>query len=48
MGASLVVMGYRRRSPAGKAILGSDAQGILMRAPCPVLAVRPGDDYPDD
>jgi len=39
-GADLIVIGYKRRSPAGKAFLGSDAQGILMLAPCPVLAVR--------
>jgi len=38
--AELIVIGYKRRSPAGKAFLGSDAQGVLMLAPCPVLAVR--------
>lgn len=40
-GAGLIVIGYRRRSPAGKALLGSDAQQILLNAPCPVLMVRP-------
>jgi nucleotide-binding universal stress UspA family protein len=39
-GASLVVIGYRDRTATGKAILGSDALGILRCAPCPVLAVR--------
>ena len=38
--AALIVIGYRRRTPAGKALLGSDAQEILLSAPCPVLAVR--------
>jgi nucleotide-binding universal stress UspA family protein len=37
--AELVVIGYRRRTATGKALLGSDAQAILMRSPVPVLAV---------
>jgi nucleotide-binding universal stress UspA family protein len=44
IGAILIVVGYRRRSPAGKFLLGSDAQQILLEAPCPVLAVRPDDE----
>ncbi len=40
-GADLVVVGLRRRSAVGKAILGSYEQEILMDAPCPVLSVRP-------
>lgn len=36
----LVVVGVRRRSPVGKALLGSDAQDILLTVSCPVLAVK--------
>ena len=39
-GASLVVIGLRRRTPTGKALFGSDAQQILLDARCPVLAVK--------
>ena len=38
--ADLVVVGMHRRSPVGKAVLGSNAQRVLLDAPCPVLAVR--------
>ncbi len=39
-GAELVVIGLRRRTPAGKMVLGDNAQRVLLDAPCPVLAVK--------
>lgn len=38
--ASLIVIGVRKRSAVGKVLLGSNAQGILLDASCPVLAVK--------
>lgn len=40
LGASLIVIGLRRRRPTGKPIFGSDAQRILIDAHCHVLAVK--------
>lgn len=37
--AGLIVIGLRSRSRVGKALLGSNAQDILLRAPCPVIAI---------
>ena len=36
--AELIVIGYRKRTSVGKALLGSQAQEIMMSANCPVLA----------
>ncbi len=38
--ADLVIVGGRKRSPAGKAVFGSTAQEVMLEAPCPVTFVR--------
>jgi nucleotide-binding universal stress UspA family protein len=42
--AELIVVGLRRKSPFGMALLGSNAQRIILTASCPVLSVRPDTD----
>ncbi len=41
--ADRVIVGGRRRSPAGKAVFGSVAQEVMLSAPCPVTFVRDDD-----
>ncbi len=43
-GAERLVIGVKHRTPVGKAILGSISQQLLLDAPIPVLAVKPGSD----
>jgi len=42
--ADLIVVGIRRRSPVGKAVLGSTSQEVILKADCPVLAVKAADE----
>jgi nucleotide-binding universal stress UspA family protein len=43
VGARLIVIGLRRRTPVGKLLMGSVSQRILLGSSCPVLAVKPGE-----
>ena len=40
VGAELLVIGARRRSPMGKALMGSVAQTVILEASLPVLVVK--------
>lgn len=40
LGVDLIVIGLGKRSRVGKALLGSDAQRVLLSATCPVLSMR--------
>jgi nucleotide-binding universal stress UspA family protein len=42
--ASRLVICLKRRTPVGKALLGSVSQQLLLRSPVPVLAVKLEDD----
>jgi len=39
----LIVMGTHGRGPVAHMLLGSVAERVVRKAPCPVLTVRPGD-----
>ncbi len=46
--ASRLVIGIKRRTPVGKALLGSISQHLLLQSPIPVLAVKVPEDEEED
>lgn len=40
VGAQLIVLGTRKRTPVGKFLLGSTIQRVILEAACPVLCVK--------
>ncbi|MEI2775009.1 MAG: universal stress protein [Tetrasphaera sp.] len=40
LGAELLIIGARQRSPVGKALMGSIAQDLILESPIPVLVVK--------
>lgn len=40
LGCDLIVIGLAKRTRVGKALMGSDAQRVLLSAGCPVLLTR--------
>lgn len=40
VGAELIVLGTRKRTPVGKFLLGSTVQRVILEAECPVLCVK--------
>ncbi|MCC5948356.1 MAG: universal stress protein [Nitriliruptoraceae bacterium] len=43
--ADLIAVGLGKRSRVGKALLGSDAQAVIVGATCPVIMMRLGDEH---
>ncbi len=39
-GVDEIIIGVKKRSKVGKMLFGSNAQFIILRAPCPVLSVK--------
>jgi nucleotide-binding universal stress UspA family protein len=42
VGADLIVLGSHGRSGLGRLLMGSVAEALLRRAPCPTLVLKPG------